>query len=318
MGLMTVRVDHTADQAAIRVQDPIATVDLSAAPDLIVVPAPNPDRIVDRVVDRVVDRSADPSADPTKYVRLMSFHRRKKIKAEDHYYEENARINGYTIKQLLGEGRYGIVYLALDEENNKCVIKQRKLNTMKENKNKWFYEEVILKSLWQSCFPRFIASFKDGAAEGFVMEYMEGEVFEDILYRDRYQFSKEEIHEICSQLLDLVEQLHSCNIVHRDIRLPNVIRRNPQELSLIDFGLARTLDDTSHTKEEDYWYIGDFLIHLYYTTYQKVNSIERPWFKELDLTPEELTLLRRLMGLDETYGSILEIRQQLNRIRNVN
>ena len=248
----------------------------------------------------------------------MSFHIRKKIKAEDHYYEENARINGYTIKQLLGEGRYGIVYLALDEENNKCVIKQRKQNTMKENKNKWFYEELILKSLWQSCFPRFIASFKDGAAEGFVMEYMEGEVFEDILYRDRYQFSREEIHKICSQLLDLVEQLHSCNIVHRDIRLPNVIRRNPQELSLIDFGLARTLDDTSHTKEEDYWYIGDFLIHLYYTNYQKVNSVERPWFKELELTPEELTLLRRLMGLDETYSSILEIRQQLNRIRNVN
>ena len=150
------------------------------------------------------------------------------------------------------------------------------------------------------------------------MEYVEGEVFEDILYKDRYQFSREEIYVICGQLLDIAEQLHSCNIVHRDIRLPNVIRKNTKELSLIDFGLARIMDDTFHTKEEDYWYIGDFLIHLYYTTYRKANIIERPWFKELELRPEEITFLRRLMGLDETYGSISEIRQQLNKISSVN
>lgn len=244
----------------------------------------------------------------------MKFTFRDKIKASDIYYEENDKIGGYTIQQLLGEGRYGIVYLGLDEKNNKCVIKQLKKSTIKKSKSKLYYEELILKRLKQPYFPRFISHFKDGAREGFIMEYMEGEVFEDILYKDRYQFKRDEIYQICSQLLDLVEQLHSCKIVHRDIRLPNVIRKNPNELSLIDFGLARIMDETTYSKEEDYWYLGDFLIHLYYTTYRKTNIIERPWFKELELTPEEMTLLKRLMGIDKPYGSILEIRQQLNKI----
>ncbi|MDF2513524.1 MAG: protein kinase [Herbinix sp.] len=248
----------------------------------------------------------------------MSFHIRDKIKGEDNYYEKNDTIGEYTIQQLLGEGRYGIVYLALDEKNNKCVVKQLKKNAVKKSKSKLFYEELILKRLQQPYFPRFISNFVDGTREGFIMEYMEGEVFEDILYKDRYRFSKEEILGVCSQLLDIVEQLHSCNIVHRDIRLPNVIRKNPKELSLIDFGLARRMNDTSHTKEEDYWYIGDFLIHLYYTTYRKTSVFERPWYKELELTPEEITLLRRLMGIDETYGSITEIRQQLKKIKTIN
>lgn len=299
---MIISVDQEAGQIAVRVQDQIVTIDPSAGLD------PDPK----------VDRLADPIADHINYVRLMSFHIIDKIKAEDYYYEENDIIGGYTIQGLLGEGRYGIVYLGLDEKNNKCVVKQLKKNMMKKNKSKLFYEELILKRLQQSCFPRFISRFKDGTREGFIMEYMEGEVFEDILYKDRYQFTREEIHEICSQLLDMVEKLHRSKIVHRDIRLPNVIRKNSKELSLIDFGLARIMDDTSHTKEEDYWYIGDFLIHLYYTTYRKANIIERPWFKELELTPGEMTLLKRLMGIDETYGSISEIRQQLNKIRNVN
>ena len=297
---MIMPVCPEAGQIAVHVQGQIAEVDLPADP----------------IQDPLADPVQDPSADQINYVRLMSFHIRDKLKAEDNYYEKNDTIGGFTIQQLLGEGRYGIVYLALDEENNKCVVKQLKKKMIKKNKSKLFYEELILKKLQQPCFPRFIDNFKDGDREGFVMEYMEGEVFEDILYKDKYQFRREEILVICSQLLDIVEQLHSCDIVHRDIRLPNVIRKNPGELSLIDFGLARKIDNTSHTIEEDFWYIGDFLIHLYYTTYRKASILERPWFKELELLPEELTLLRRLMGIDEAYGSISQIRQQLNKIKN--
>ncbi|HHV08793.1 MAG TPA: protein kinase family protein [Clostridiales bacterium] len=248
----------------------------------------------------------------------MDLQIKKWIGNADQYYRENDVIDTYTIQQLLGEGRYGIVYLAVDGENNQYVVKQLKKDMMKKSGNKLFYEEMVLRKLQHPCFPKFISNFKDGTREGYILEYMEGEVFEDILQKEGHQFSREEIYEICGQLLDIIEVLHGCGIVHRDIRLPNVIRKDNKELSLIDFGLARIMRPDYYTKESDYWYIGDFLIHLYYSTYQKVSRIDKPWFKELDLNPEEKVFLRKLMGIEKTYGSIAEIRQQLDKVKKGN
>lgn len=238
------------------------------------------------------------------------------VNYSDEYYQEKDKIGIYTIRNLLGEGRFGIVYLACDEDGNRYVIKQLKKGMIK-NRNKLLYEEMTLKKLHHVCFPRFISSFKDGDREGYVLEYIEGTVFEDILRKDRYQFKREEIYEVCEQLLNIVEILHNYGIVHRDIRLPNVIRKSNNQLSLLDFGLARFIDSDHYTKEQDYWYLGDFLIHLYYSSYQKDNIIEEPWFNELDLISEEKVFLKRLMGIEESYNNIQEIREQLKRIKNV-
>ena len=248
----------------------------------------------------------------------MGLHLKNKTGNIDHYYKKDDIIDSYTIQRLLGEGRYGIVYLAVDKDKNKYVVKQLKNEMIKKGDNKLFYEELSLKKLQHPYFPKFISRFRDKERKGYILEYIEGEVFEDILRKDRYQFSREEIYQVCSQLLDMVEILHNCNIIHGDIRLPNIIRKDNKELCLIDFGLARILDNEHHTKDLDYWYIGDFLIHLYYTTYQNVSRISRPWFKELDLKPEEKVFLKRLMGIEDSYKNIHEIRQLLNKIKNSN
>ncbi len=284
------------------------------------------DRIAGLEVDPVADLEADLEADQTigiledhiNTVSLMGLHLQNKISSLDEYYRENDEIDIYTIQELLGEGRYGIVYLAVDKDKNKYVIKQLKKKTIKKNKNELFYEELSLKKLQHPYFPKFVSKFQNRGREGYILEYIEGVVFEDILRKERYQFNREEIYEVCGQLLDMVEILHSNNIVHGDIRLPNIIRKENKELSLIDFGLARIMDDDHYTKELDYWCIGDCLIYLFYTTYQKESRINKPWFKELDLKPEEKAFLKRLLGIEETYENIHEIRQQLNKIRIVN
>lgn len=139
-------------------------------------------------------------------------------------------------------------------------------------------------------------------------------MYYDLISKYDYVFSRKEIYNTASQLLDLIEILHSSGIVHRDIRLPNVIIMKNSKLALIDFGLARYID--GYYKEKmDYWYIGDFLIHLYYSSYEPVYAEERPWYMELNLTSQERTLLKRLMGLDRRFRSIDEIREQLYRIK---
>lgn len=232
----------------------------------------------------------------------------------DRYFKAQDVVNGYSILDFIGEGRYGIVYLAENEKGEKCVIKQLKKKTLKQPREKLFYEQQILKQLNNPCFPRFISAFKDEYREGYIMEYIDGKVFEDIIAADGHVFSREEIYDTARQLLHMVEILHSSNIVHRDIRLPNVIKKENNELALIDFGLARFIDNQKYVKEQDYWYIGDFLIHLYYTSYKAVEQKERPWFEELDLTPGEALFLKKLMGIEEPFSSIDEIKEQLEKL----
>ena len=62
----------------------------------------------------------------------------------DKYFKKNSKVQGYTIIKLIGEGRYGIAYLAMNDKGDKCVIKQLKKKMLKETRKKLFYEENIL------------------------------------------------------------------------------------------------------------------------------------------------------------------------------
>ena len=239
----------------------------------------------------------------------------------DKRYKKGDFVNDYSIIKMIGEGRYGIAYLAVNDKNEKVVVKQLKKNMIDKTKDKIFYEEQILSNLKYSCFPKFIANFADNDKVGYILEYVEGDVFETIIRKGKYKFTRNIIYDICKKLLDLVEILHKNNIVHRDVRLPNVILKENNELALIDFGLARFIDEKNR-EQIDYWYIGDFLVHLYYSSYEEdsneENDEEEPWYEELDLNHDEKIFLKRLMNIDGSYKNIEEIRLQLNKLKNYN
>lgn len=234
----------------------------------------------------------------------------------DRYYKTNDMVNDYTILKTIGKGRYGIVYLAENEKKEKCVIKQLKKDMLEKTREKIIYEEQILKKLNYSYFPKFISRFKDEDREGYLLEYVEGKVFEDLVFKEKYEFRKEEIYKIGGQLIEMIEILHNNGIVHRDIRLPNVIRKDYNNLVLIDFGLARFIDDEKYNKDMDYWFMGDFLIFLYYSSFKKSGLPEKPWFEELDLDSNEKLFLKKLLGIEGKYKSIEEIKEQFEKIKN--
>lgn len=233
----------------------------------------------------------------------------------DKYFKKHQSVNGYTVKKRLGEGRYGIAYLVTNEQSEKFVMKQLKNKMLKETQKKLFYEQKILKSLNHPAIPKFVTKFEEDSRVGYILEYMEGKPFDSLIRKDGYIFTKDEIYQIAGQLLDIIQVLHNQNIVHRDIRLPNVILKENKELALIDFGLARYMDEDRYVKEVDYWFLGDFLIHLYYTSYESFGREEKPWYEELDLTELEERFLKKLMGISDEYKSIDEIRKDLFEIK---
>lgn len=235
----------------------------------------------------------------------------------DRYFRANDKINGYRIIKIIGIGRYGIVYLGINNSGEKYVIKQLKRDMLKQTQDKLFYEEEILESLDYPIFPKFISKFNDGYREGYILQYMEGKVFQDLLAEDGYEFRKKEIYIIADKLLDIVDILHNKNIVHRDIRLPNVILQKNNRLALIDFGLARFIDNKKYDKDIDYWYIGDFLIHLYYSSFKEISNEEKPWYKELNLNREEKFFLKRLMRIESRFRNSDEIRTELEKLKSI-
>ncbi|MGL5347202.1 MAG: protein kinase domain-containing protein [Peptostreptococcaceae bacterium] len=231
----------------------------------------------------------------------------------DKYYAPKDIINGYTILKIIGQGRYGIVYLAENNKSEKFIIKQLKKDMLEKSLSKLFYEEEILKKLDDPSFPKFVDNFKDEDTIGYIIEYIDGTVFEDLL--GFIVFKKEDIYHIASQLLDIISILQENNIVHRDIRPPNVMVKKNKDLVLIDFGLARYINNKRYVKEMDYWFLGDFLIHLYYTSYYKsTGSEEKPWYDELDISEKEILFLKKLMGIIPPYKKIDDIRKDLKEL----
>ncbi|NBL00048.1 MAG: protein kinase family protein, partial [Erysipelotrichia bacterium] len=92
----------------------------------------------------------------------------------DKYYEPGEKIKDYTILSIIGEGRYGIVYLAENNNLSKCIIKQLKNDMLKSSKSKLFYEQEILKKLNDDKFPTFIEKIEEKALQAYVLEYIPG------------------------------------------------------------------------------------------------------------------------------------------------
>lgn len=191
---------------------------------------------------------------------------------------------------------------------------------MEKSKDKLFYEEEIMKSLNDKKFPKFIEKFDYEDTKFYVIQYVQGKDFYELLSFDEYEFSRNEIYDIAQKILKIIITLQEKNIVHRDIRISNVIMDEKKDLILIDFGLARYIDEEKYKEEIDYWYMADFLIHLYYSSYDDENLEleDKPWYEELDLKNDELIFLKRLMGMEKPYENTDEIIRDLIIIKNSN
>ena len=242
----------------------------------------------------------------------------------DTYYNNDDNVFGFKILAIIGEGRYGIAYLAVDSKGNKVVIKQLKEEMLERSRKKVIYEFKTLRAVNNPYIPKVISGFKDKDKEGYILEYIKGDTLYNVVARQHYKFTRDDIYYVCKRLLDIMESLHEKGIAHRDIRLPNVIINDNNEIFLIDFGLARFVDNDRYYKEEDYWYLGDLLLHLYYTSFYEESSLEdsdkvdNPWDEELSLFKEEEIFIKKLMGIEKPYRSISEIKKDLKNIMKIN
>lgn len=154
----------------------------------------------------------------------------------------------------------------------------------------------------------------------FVMDFIDGRTFEQLIFRDGQVFSLAEALTITQQLIIQVIALHTKGIVHRDLRIPNILLVE-DKLHIIDFGLATyikkvdliTIRNPKQAKNHisDLYFIGHFLLFLLYSTYEPTSRKAKSWQEELSLPTEVTCYLEKLLCISEPFQNTTEALQSI-------
>ena len=166
----------------------------------------------------------------------------------------------YTITGAVGEGRYGMCFLAHSTFGTPVIIKRFKPNIFRKNKEKNAYEAVILSKLNHIAIPKLLGVINEKNFYGFVLEFKDGCTVKDFLFKHKRKFTNEEFFNIGIRLIKIIKYIHGNGVVHRDIRIPNVLINNG-EVYLVDFGLARWADKDKYHYDMDFSFLGHFLLY---------------------------------------------------------
>ena len=225
----------------------------------------------------------------------------------------------YHYIDKIGAGAYGVVYLIEDRASQKkYVLKRLKLkHSQKKSIRQKFNQEIkILKELSSLNVPSVINQGEINEIPFYIMEHIEGLTFEQAIFDKGQLFSVKQSLQIVKHLLNIVILLHEKGIVHRDLRIPNIIIQDSQ-LTIIDFGLATYIKndvDLNKIKNpkrvenhiSDLYFIGHFLLFLLYSSYSPTKKKEKSWQEELQLPQDVVKYIERLLFIQLPFSSAKE------------
>ncbi len=154
----------------------------------------------------------------------------------------------YQILEHLGAGGMGDVYKALDLS----LLRQVAIKVIKkkpgatEQADARFLREARLVSRFNH--PHIVTIYEIGEIDDsayIVMEFIGGCSLRDRIGRG--DLRGEEIIDIALQISDALNEAHSHGIIHRDIKPPNILLTERGNVKLLDFGVAKHVEDFNET-----------------------------------------------------------------------
>lgn len=144
----------------------------------------------------------------------------------------------------IGEGTYGVVYRAKDTKTNEIVaLKKMRMEKEKDGMPISGLREIML---LQVCNHLNIVCLKEVVVGRsldsifLVMEYCEQDLA-SLLDNMTTPFQESHVKCIMLQVFKGLAYLHAKEIVHRDVKVSNLLLNNMGTLKIADFGLAREL-----------------------------------------------------------------------------
>jgi len=153
------------------------------------------------------------------------------------------RIGRFAVSQLLGEGSFGRVYRAYDEQlEREVAIKVAKAERLNEPQQveRFLREARAAGRLKHPHIVRVFEAGHDGTSYYIASECISGQTLAAALAAGRLDFSR--TAQIMRALAEALGYAHEQGIVHRDVKPANVMLDDKGQPLLMDFGLAMRLD----------------------------------------------------------------------------
>ena len=163
------------------------------------------------------------------------------------------RFGDYILGQTLGEGEFGKVKMGWKRDGGvQVAIKLIRRETLGNNPSrlpKIYREIAILRGLQHPNIVRLHEMVETERHIGIILEYASGgELFDYIL---QHRFLKDNAaRRLFAQLVSGVGYLHKSGIVHRDLKLENLLLDRNRNIIITDFGFANTFNPNDKLTEE--------------------------------------------------------------------
>ena len=158
---------------------------------------------------------------------------------------EGSTIDHYRVLERIGEGGFGMVYMAEQERPVRRRVALKIVKLGMDTKQVVARFEAERQALALMDHPNIAKVFDAGATESgrpyFVMELVRGEPITD--YCDHKNLSIPERLALMVQVCEAIQHAHQRGVIHRDIKPSNVlvstIEGNKPSPKIIDFGIAK-------------------------------------------------------------------------------
>ena len=169
----------------------------------------------------------------------------------------------YEIIRVLGQGGFGITYLAYntllekyvalkeffpkdfcgrDDTSHLTIGTQSNAETVANLKKRFLKEAKNIAKLDNPGIVRIHDIFQENNTAYYVMDYVEGESLNSII-KHLGPLPEDRAIELINSVGNALEYIHSCNMTHFDVKPANImVRSSDYQPILIDFGLSKQYD----------------------------------------------------------------------------
>lgn len=169
---------------------------------------------------------------------------------------KETKFGEYILGQTLGEGEFGKVKLGWKKDGSvQVAIKLIRLEALGTNPNRLpkIYREIsILRDLSHPNIVRLHEMVETKSYIGIILEYASGGELFDYILNQRY-LKDNSARRLFAQLVSGVGYLHKKGIVHRDLKLENLLLDRNRNIIITDFGFANTFNPNDELGDEIEW-----------------------------------------------------------------